>query len=344
MKTNARSGRLGKAVKVLVVTMLAGLIILLLFLRGISIPSAKLPPEGRTESVISRARHILEGFSISVRLGYLKERKIFRDLLTVSEGDDYIKINRQVYGIWKEWLSQTEKGDLLLDGWGSPFYFMLTNQPEYIKLHPAIRFPSASLSYQSRMEISGKRYPVCIGVWSIGENKINEFGYGDDVCWDWRYIWPVYEEEERLMRCIYQQGMELLSVQGEEEEDNHLEDMESLRGYLEEKCAAWSELEQRLGLKILLNPDMGLWKEAAKKELKDLKKSLEPAIFCYSDERKDFYCLIRFDESKGVGAFCWEYKMLPEWIKEAIPADIVPVVPVKAANEQEEKGEESYED
>ena len=95
MKTNARSGRLGKAVKVLVVTMLAGLIILLLFLRGISIPSAKLPPEGRTESVISRARHILEGFSISVRLGYLKERKIFRDLLTVSEGDDYIKINRQ---------------------------------------------------------------------------------------------------------------------------------------------------------------------------------------------------------------------------------------------------------
>lgn len=36
--------------------------------------------------------------------------------------------------------------------------------------------------------------------------------------------------------------------------------------------------------------------------------------------------------------------MLPEWIKEAIPADIVPVVPVKAANEQEEKGEESYED
>ena len=81
MKTNARSGRLGKAVKVLVVTMLAGLIILLLFLRGISIPSAKLPPEGRTESVISRARHILEGFSISVRLGYLKERKIFRDLL-----------------------------------------------------------------------------------------------------------------------------------------------------------------------------------------------------------------------------------------------------------------------
>ena len=61
-----------------------------------------------------------------MRLGYLKERKIFRDLLTVSEGDDYIKINRQVYGIWKEWLSQTEKGDLLLDGWGSPFYFMLT--------------------------------------------------------------------------------------------------------------------------------------------------------------------------------------------------------------------------
>ena len=111
MKTNARSGRLGKAVKVLVVTMLAGLIILLLFLRGISIPSAKLPPEGRTESVISRARHILEGFSISVRLGYLKERKIFRDLLTVSEGDDYIKIKdaSSVPGL-TEFVTMSERG------------------------------------------------------------------------------------------------------------------------------------------------------------------------------------------------------------------------------------------
>lgn len=61
----------------------------------------------------------------------------------------------------------TKGGELFYDAYGSPLYFMNTNSLLFKKIN------------HERIMKWGSHYPFV--VWSAGKNKINEFGYGDDI-------------------------------------------------------------------------------------------------------------------------------------------------------------------
>ena len=54
--------------------------------------------------------------------------------------------------------------DYFCDHWGSPVCFMHINSTEHTKLHPRHR----------------AKVNIPLVYWSVGPNKINEYGYGDD--------------------------------------------------------------------------------------------------------------------------------------------------------------------
>ena len=55
---------------------------------------------------------------------------------------------------------------LFYDAFGVPVWFMQTNNADFQKLHPDLK-------------LIKEDFPVI--VWSSGQNKSNEFGYGDDI-------------------------------------------------------------------------------------------------------------------------------------------------------------------
>ena len=59
--------------------------------------------------------------------------------------------------------SEVSKHGELLDPWGTPYHIMVDSD------------------YDSAITINGRRLEKLFIVWSSGENKINEFGLGDDV-------------------------------------------------------------------------------------------------------------------------------------------------------------------
>ena len=91
----------------------------------------------------------------------LEINKCLTSIFKTLENSDYFARNKINVN------DLTKGGELFYDAYGSPLYFMNTNSLLFKKIN------------HERIMEWGTHYPFV--VWSAGKNKINEFGYGDDI-------------------------------------------------------------------------------------------------------------------------------------------------------------------
>lgn len=249
------------------------------------------------------------------------KKNIIKNLLSIKKSDSFY-INKKILSIFREvpeteLLSElfkhhkveemTEGNDFLCDAWGNPLCFMLPDSAELYKLHPALRrweLPDL-LEWNNEVREEDKLYPTIkegwqiIFFWSAGENKINEFGYGDDVIAGHKKGGG--SKELRLLRKTYFNALYSLKNDIDDSDRNKLTDVESLRFILREKgilreLQAYGKYGENT---VLLNPNIKQWFSALEQN-EDTKEQVKS----YSDfaiilESKGYFFGVRFDGSGG---------------------------------------------
>lgn len=124
---------------------------------------------------------VLRGIKTIIKFG--NEEELFNQKKMLEEIYDFdsIEINKRLTYIFKTLENDdlfisyrinvnnlTNGKDLFYDTYGSPLYFMHTNNLSFKKINT-----------NKFIMINSFRCPFV--VWSAGKNKINEFGYGDDI-------------------------------------------------------------------------------------------------------------------------------------------------------------------
>lgn len=124
---------------------------------------------------------VLRGIKTIIKFGNEEELFNQKKMLEEIYNFDSIEINKRLTYIFKTLENDdlfisyrinvnnlTNGKDLFYDTYGSPLYFMHTNNLSFKKINT-----------NKFIMINSFRCPFV--VWSAGKNKINEFGYGDDI-------------------------------------------------------------------------------------------------------------------------------------------------------------------
>lgn len=180
---------------------------------------------------------------------------------------------------------------LFYDGWKMPILFMQTNNADYSKLHPSLKHGNPSVI-----------------AWSSGENKMNEFGYGDDS-FPGEHL-PIKQGEHKLRILLRKTYLDTLYVLTDYPDRSHIRDGNDLKTLLKNKVKL-QELEADGEGVVYFNPNLDLWLSASNDDenQKELKNTVSDYAIILEIENQ--YLGVRFNNKSERGI-----KDVPKWAKK----------------------------